>query len=184
MKKSYGSSGIQPEPVRHLPLEQPCTCLAASVRLEIDPDRANLAGITNADVAYSTTAALSGLQVTTLRESDKQIPVSVRLRTGERAQLSDVQNLYVYSSQGPQKVPLLEISSIHNTLESHRIRRQEHFRTISVERTPANGSFPSEVLNAAMPKLRKFQATLPPGYTLSIGGEKAKQVDASAISPS
>lgn len=177
MKKSYGSSGIQPEPVRHLPLEQPCTCLAASVRLEIDPDRANLAGITNADVAYSTTAALSGLQVTTLREADKQIPVSARLRTGERAQLSDVQNLYVYSSQGTQKVPLLEISSIHNTLESHGIRRQEHFRTISVECTPANGSLPSEVLNAAMPKLRKFQATLPPGYTLSIGGEKAKQVD-------
>ena len=150
---------------------------SASVRLEIDPDRANLAGITNADVAYSTTAALSGLQVTTFREGDKQIPVSVRLRTGERAQLSDVQNLYVYSSQSTQKVPLLEISSVHITLESQRIRRQEHFRTISVECTPANGALASEVLNAALPKLKEFQKSLPPGYTMSIGGEKAKQVD-------
>ncbi|HYA98510.1 MAG TPA: efflux RND transporter permease subunit, partial [Methylomirabilota bacterium] len=40
---------------------------SASVRLQIDPDRANLAGVTNADVAYSTTAALSGMTVTTLR---------------------------------------------------------------------------------------------------------------------
>lgn len=148
-----------------------------SVRLEIDPDRANLAGITNADVAYSTTTALSGMKVTTLREGDKQIPVVARLRSGERSQLSDVQNLYVYSSQSTQRVPLLQISTIQNSLESQRIRRQEHFRTISVECSPVAGALSSEVLNAAMPKLTAFQATLPPGYTMTIGGEKAKQVD-------
>jgi len=148
-----------------------------SVRLEIDPDRANLAGVTNADVAQSATAALSGLQVTTLREGDKQIPVVVRLRPSQRAQLSDVQNLYVYSSQSTQRVPLLQISSIQNRLEFQKIRRQEHFRTISVECTPVAGTLASEVLNAAMPKLAAFQASLPPGYTMVIGGEKAKQVD-------
>jgi multidrug efflux pump subunit AcrB len=148
-----------------------------SVKLEIDADRANLTSITNSDVAYSTTAALSGMKVTTLREGDKQIPVVVRLRPGERAQLSDVQNLYVYSSQSTQKVPLLQISSIHNTLEFQRIRRQEHFRTISIECTPAEGALASEVLDAALPKLAAFEKTLPPGFTMTIGGERAKQVD-------
>src|SRR5262250_262653 len=148
-----------------------------SVRLEIDPDRANLAGVTNADVANSATTALSGMKVTTLREGNKQIPVVARLRPSERAQLSDVQNLYVYASQSTQKVPLVQISSIQNTLEFQKIRRQEHFRTISVECTPVDGALASEVLNAAMPKLVAFQASLPPGYTLVIGGEKAKQVD-------
>ena len=148
-----------------------------SVRLEIDPDRANLAGVTNADVAYSATTALSGMKVTTLREGNKQIPVVARLRPSERAQLSDVQNLYVYSSQSTQKVPLAQISSIENSLEFQKIRRQEHFRTISIECTPADGVLASEVLNAAMPKLAAFQASLPPGYTMVIGGEKAKQVE-------
>jgi len=148
-----------------------------SVRLEIDPDRANLAGITNADVAYSTSAALSGMTVTTLREGDKQIPVVVKLRSNERSQLSDIENLYVYASESTQKVPLVQISSIQNALESQRIRRQEHFRTISVICSPAAGALSSEVLNAAMPKLEAFQAALPPGYTMSIGGEHAKQVD-------
>lgn len=148
-----------------------------SVRLEIDSDRANLAGITNSDVAYSASAALSGMRVTTLREGDKQIPVVTRLRSGERAQLSDVENLYVYASQSTQKVPLLQISSIHNRLEFQRIWRQEHFRTISVECTPAGGVLASEVLNAAMPKIEAIKASLPPGYTLTIGGERAKQVD-------
>ena len=148
-----------------------------SVRLEIDPDRANLAGVTNADVANSATAALSGMKVTTLREGNKQIPVVARLRPSERAQLSDVENLYVYSSQSTQKVPLVQISSIQNRVEFQNIRRQEHFRTISVECTPTDGTLSSEVLNAAMPKLAAFQASLPPGYTMVIGGEKAKQVD-------
>src|SRR5262249_38330745 len=107
-----------------------------SVRLEIDPDRANLAGVTNSDVAHSASAALSGTKVTTLREGDKQIPVVARLIPAERAQLSDVENLYIYSSQSTQRVPLLQISTIRNTLEFQRIRRQEHFRTISVECTP------------------------------------------------
>ncbi len=148
-----------------------------SVRLEIDPDRANLAGVANSDVAHSATTALSGMRVTTLREGNKQIPVVARLRPSERAQLSDVQNLYVYSSQSTQKVPLIQISSIQNRLETQRIRRQEHFRTISVECTPVDGVLSSEVLNAAMPKLAAFKASLPPGYTMVIGGEKAKQVD-------
>jgi len=150
---------------------------STSVRLEIDPDRANLAGVTNADVAHSATAALSGMKVTTLREGHKQIPVVVRLRQEERQQLSDIQNLYVYSSQSPEKVPLLQISSIQNRLETQRIRRQEHFRTISVECSPIAGALPSEVLNRAMPKLEAFRASLPPGYKMVIGGEKAKQVD-------
>jgi len=147
------------------------------IRLQIDPDRANLAGITNADVASSAVDALNGSVVTALREGNKQIPVAVRLRLQERAQLSDIQNLYVFSSQTPERVPLTQISTIQNTLETQRIWRQDHFRTISVECTPVNGTLSSEVLNAAMPQLTEFQKSLPPGYKMVIGGEKAKQVD-------
>ena len=150
---------------------------STAVRLEIDPDRANLAGVTNYDVAASTTAALSGATVTSLREGNKQIPVVARLRMGERAQISDIQNLYVYSSQGTQKIPLVQISAIRNTLESQRIRRRGHFRTISVECSPVPGILASQVLNAAMPELTKLHASLPLGYKMTIGGERAKQVD-------
>ncbi len=150
---------------------------STTVRLEIDPDRANLAGVTNSDVASSTTAALSGTTVATLREGQRQIPVVARLRIEERAQLSDIQNLYVYSAQSTQKVPLVQISSIKNDLESQRIRRQEHFRTISVECAPTAGALSSEILSAAMPKLLAFQKSLPPGYKMIIGGENAKQVE-------
>jgi multidrug efflux pump subunit AcrB len=147
-----------------------------SVRLQIDPDRANLAGVTNADVASSSSAALSGTQVTTLRERNKQIPVVSRLRMEERAQLSDIQNLYVYSSQSTQRVMMSQISSIENALESQRIRRREHFRTISVLCQPVPGALSSQVLKEVMPRLEKLMESLPPGYAVMIGGERAKQV--------
>ncbi len=145
------------------------------VKLKIDPDRANLAGITNRDVAASTTAAISGATVTTLREGNQQIPVIARLRPQERAQLSDVENLYVYSSQALQKVPLRTVSSVANEMVTERIRRQEHFRTIGVHAFPQPGVLASEVLGRAMPQLTAFEKTLPAGYRMQIGGEQAKQ---------
>jgi multidrug efflux pump subunit AcrB len=118
---------------------------------------------------------MSGVTVTSLREGHKQIPVVARLRMEERGQLSDVENLYVYSSEGMQKVPLMQISSIERTMETQRIRRREHFRTIAVRAFPVAGALASEVLNAALPRLRQFQKALPPGYKMEIGGEYAKQ---------
>jgi multidrug efflux pump subunit AcrB len=145
------------------------------VRLEIDADRANLAGITNRDVASSTAAAISGTTVTSLREGNQQIPVIARLLPQDRAQLSDIENLYVYSSSGQQKVPLRSVSRIRNELETERIRRQEHFRMIRVNAYPQPGVLPSELLARAMPKLNEFERNLPAGYRMELGGERAKQ---------
>jgi multidrug efflux pump subunit AcrB len=144
-------------------------------RLEIDPDRANLAGISNEDVAASTTASLSGTAVATLLEGDKQIPVVARLYRRERATVPDLENLYVYPSGGGKPVPLKAISSVQYRLETQRIRRRAHYRTITVASFTAPGVLASEVLNQALPKIKELQATLPPGYKIEIGGEYAKQ---------
>ena len=147
------------------------------VAVKVDPDRANLAGVTNQDVAQSSSTALSGTGVTTLRRGDQQIPVVSRLRMEERATLSDIQNLYVYSSQSDNKVPLIEVSKIENTLQTLRIRRLEHFRTISVQSLTQPGVLPSEVFSAALPQLTELKKSLPPGYSIITSGEQAKQVD-------
>ena len=145
------------------------------VKLTVDPDRANLAGITNSDVAASAGTAMQGTTVTTLRQGNQQIPVIARLAALERGQLSDVQNLYVYSSQGSQKVPLRSVSSVVNRIVTERIRRQEHFRTIGVHAFPQAGVLASEILQKAAPQLTEFQKHMPPGYRMQIGGERAKQ---------
>jgi multidrug efflux pump subunit AcrB len=145
------------------------------VKLEIDPDRANLAGVTNLDVAASTATGINGYQVGTLREGDKQIPIVTRLRMEERSQLSDIRNLYVYSSSGAQKIPLRQVSDVTYTMETEKLRRLNQFRTITVACFPKSGALPSEVLASAMPRLRPIQADLPPGYKMEIAGEYKEQ---------
>jgi multidrug efflux pump subunit AcrB len=150
---------------------------SSQVRIQIDPDRANVVGITNADVANSTAAAITGAPVGLLREGNKSIPIVARLRGQERAQLGQIENLYVYSSQQTTRVPLLSVATVRNILETGRIRRREHFRTISVLCFPAPGVLASEVLGPVQPKVDALKKNLPPGYQLEIGGELAKQVD-------
>jgi multidrug efflux pump subunit AcrB len=120
---------------------------------------------------------MSGTTVGTFKEGDKNIPIVARLRMQERAQLADVKNLYVYSSVNNNRVPLLSVATVTNFLETGRIARREHFRTISILCYPQPGVLASEVLEPILPKLQEFQKNLPPGYQLRIGGEKAKQDD-------
>jgi multidrug efflux pump subunit AcrB len=74
-------------------------------------------------------------------------------------------------------VPLLSVATLGNFLETTRIRRREHFRTITVLAYPQPGVLTSEVMNAILPKVEEFKKNLPPGYQLRIGGERAKQID-------
>ncbi len=148
-----------------------------ALQLKVDPDRANLAGITNIDVAHASAGGINGDQLTVLREGDKQIPVVSRLRPNERAQLDDVRNLYVYASSGTQKVPLGQISSIDYSLQNEVIRRRNQFRTVTVSASPQEGVLASEVMKQAEPALSAMASHLPPGYRLEVGGEREKQVD-------
>jgi len=147
-----------------------------AVKLQTDSDRANAAGITNLDVAASSAAGINGSQVSVLREGDKQIPIVARLRMEERAQLSDVQNLYVYSMQGTQKAPLRQVSSVAYGMQIEKVRRRNQFRTITVSCMAEAGHLPSEIMNSARPQLTAFADQLPPGYRMDIGGSEEEQV--------
>ena len=146
-----------------------------AVKLQVNPDRANFAGVSNLDVALSSATAMNGFPVTTLHEGDEQIPVVARLRMDERASLSDVQNLYVYSLQGPQRVPLQQVSTVEYGMSTERIRRRNQFPTITVAAFPVPGALPSQVLRPMRDRLDAVARELPPGYRMEIGGEQEEQ---------
>ncbi|MEK6224339.1 MAG: efflux RND transporter permease subunit, partial [Thermodesulfobacteriales bacterium] len=145
------------------------------VKLEVDSDRANLAGVTNKDVATSSLTALSGYEFTTYKEGDKNIPVMARLGINERAELSDLDSMYVYGIANNIKIPLIEVADLNYAMETSRIVRRNHFRTITVIAFPAPGALPTTILNKAEKKINSFVDSLPLGYKLVWGGEKAKQ---------
>jgi multidrug efflux pump subunit AcrB len=146
----------------------------SQLTLDVDADRANLAGVTNMDVANSSAAALSGTTVAALQEGDKQIPIVTRMRMDERARLSDIQNLYVYASQDQSKIPLTQVANVSHEMVTGRIVRMEQFRTINVRSFPIAGHLSSEVIKEVMPKLEALESSLPAGYEMRIGGEYYK----------
>jgi multidrug efflux pump subunit AcrB len=144
------------------------------MRLDIDSDRANFAGITNYDVANSSSSAINGQAVTQLRDGNDLIPVVVRMRPEERSSMSDVQNLYVFTEKG-SRLPLGQVSKITYGMETEKLRRRNQFRTITVSAFPAEGVLPSEVMMAVRDKVTALEKDLPPGYKLEVGGEEEEQ---------
>jgi multidrug efflux pump subunit AcrB len=146
-----------------------------AVHLDVDEERANRAGITNADVANSAAAGISGQGLTVLREGRFQIPVLARLRMEERGRLQDIQGLYVYSAHGDQKVPLVGVARLRYGVEPTKIRRWNYTRTIIPTAAPKSGVLPSEVTAALKDKVAAFEKRLPPGYTMEIGALAEEQ---------
>jgi len=147
-----------------------------AVHLKTDADRANLVGLTNREIAGASSTAMNGTALSTLREGDKQIPIVARMRVEERAALSDIRSLYVYSAKGQQKVPLESVTTVEYGMQTEKLQRRNQFRTITISAFAADGVLPSEVLNAAMPGLKALERSLPPGYTMEIGGEYGEQI--------
>lgn len=146
-----------------------------TLNVETRPDRLSMAGLSNADVARSIALALNGEQVSILREGDRKVPVVVKLRMGERAQLSDLKNLYVSSNggQGPA-VPLEQVAGLSMEMQVQSLVRRQFHRTVTVGCNPAEGVLASVVSDKAAPLLARFEASLPPGYTMEIAGEEAE----------
>ncbi len=144
-------------------------------RVSIDDDRANLSGVTRLDIAQSAAAAISGIPVGSYREGDRLIPIMARLRVEDRARLSDLSNVYAFSTLTSHSVPLRQVARVERELRPSKIFRRNQVRTITVSAYPIPGYQPSEVLAAAMPGIDAVKAKLPPGYHLEIGGEFDEQ---------
>jgi multidrug efflux pump subunit AcrB len=146
-----------------------------SVALEVDPDRANLAGVTNLDVALSSVMAMNGRALSQVYDDYRQIPILARMRSQERAELSDIENLYVSSTRTQAKIPLRQVSRIDYRLQTEKIRRRDQFRAITVACFPTADVLPSEVLKIAEPQIAAIKESLPPGYSLTISGEQEER---------
>jgi multidrug efflux pump subunit AcrB len=139
------------------------------VDVQIDPNAANLAGVTNEDVALTTKTILSGTQLTTYREGDHLVPVLLRTNRETRENLSDLSGIFVSGTSG--KVPLSSIATVVPTWEPAVIARKDNVPTVTVGSRVVKGELANSVAARVKPKLDEMMKGLPPGYRLAQGGE-------------
>jgi multidrug efflux pump subunit AcrB len=142
----------------------------------VNPDRANLTGITHQDIAVLLQTGLSGMSPTYLREEDRLIPIMFRLRPDERARIEEITDLDVVSTVTKMRVPLSQIAQVSADFVSPNIRRRNHQRCITVKCEVAPGVLASSITSDVQRRLERLSAEWAPGYHYQFGGEHEEQV--------
>ncbi len=94
-----------------------------SVRIEIDQVRARALGLSSKDVASLTATIYGGAPLTTLREGDQEIDVTVRGAVADRSDIATIDNLQI-SAPNNRAVPLRSIANIAHGIEDPIIWRR------------------------------------------------------------
>lgn len=145
------------------------------IALKVDTDRANLAGVTNQDVASLMNGSLSGYVPTRIRERDRLIPVSLKVRPDERSRIEDMRTLNVVSTRTGERVPLDQIGAFRTEMVAPKIYRRDNERCMTVKCDTVPGVLPSKLVEFLNKKLSEACKSWPPGYRYSFGGEKEEQ---------
>ncbi|MBL4615517.1 MAG: efflux RND transporter permease subunit [Magnetovibrio sp.] len=143
----------------------------------VDQARARSAAITSEQIANALNTYLSGSPVTDFREGNNVIPVILRGAQEERATLSGLQGLSVYSKQIDTWVPLTQMVDISGQWQPGRIKRHQQERTLTISAKHLALSA-EEIHNKMKPALEALE--LPLGHRWEIGGEIEDQADANS----
>jgi multidrug efflux pump subunit AcrB len=135
--------------------------------VQVDEDRANRAGVTNAAIARTLNAYFSGHYLTTFNEGDRKIPVYLRLPPGRRS-LREIDTLYVEGTHG--KVPIDAVAQVEPRLQPAKLGRYKLVRMIDVRARVEPGHLPDAVVRKILPKARALEATMPAGWRIEVGG--------------
>ena len=126
-------------------------------------------GITRADVALALKGAFEGQQVGIFRDGIRQLPILLRPPAGERADVSSLKDLQIWSPVRGGTVPLEQVVRRFETVwEETVIRSSDRIPTIIASCNPI-GELATPLFNRLRPQIEAIE--LPPGYTLSWGGE-------------
>ena len=149
------------------------------LNLGIDADKAAARGIPAGLARRVVRMALSGEDAARFRDADgDDYAVTVRLplsqtQSGGRSDLSALDQIYIPSAQG-QATPLSAIASPVLQSSPSMVDRYQKARQVTVVSYTQTGALTSKVTAEALKRIEK-QVPLPPGYSLSLGGEAEAQ---------
>ena len=136
--------------------------------VDVDQERARRAGVTSQEIARTLSTHFDGQNITSYREGDKVIPVTLRANADERDSLDRLRTIEVFSQSRRVPVPLLQIADFRGEVEPSQIRRFNQERALTVTGVhPDLTAF--ELVEAMQEKLD--QIVIPNGYKVELEGE-------------
>ena len=140
------------------------------ITLDVDQDKARLAGTSSQEMAAFLNSSLNGTQVTFFRERDKQIEVLIRGPGDERAKLHLLESLNVPTRSG-RAIPLTQLAKVRYEFEDGVIWHRDRLPTIIVRGDIYDTAVqPATVTAQIEPLLAPIREKLPLGYRLEVAG--------------
>ena len=126
-------------------------------------------GITREDLSFALQSAFDGNQVGLYRDGIRLMPILLRPPPQEREDVAHIEDIQVWSPILERSVPIGQIVSHFETVwQNTVIRGRNREQTIIASCNPT-GELASPLFNRVKPQIEAME--LPPGYTLSWGGE-------------
>ena len=155
--------------------------VGGQTEVSVIPDRQKMArlGISIAELNRTFETAMGGYEATGFFEGDRRYDVTVRMAPNSRAAVNDIANLAIrLPGNGNDTIPLGEIANIEVKQGASRISREAGMRAVSVKANLSGRDMGSFIKEAQ--KKVKREVTLPPGYTMTWGGQFENQQRAMA----
>ncbi|WP_297706461.1 efflux RND transporter permease subunit [uncultured Eudoraea sp.] len=139
--------------------------------IDIDQNRAQVAGISSQDIATSLQTVLDGFQTGEYREDDKSIPILMRSDASQQQSLESLETLNIYSQGSGKSVPLLQVASIIPQWQYAKILRFNLDRTIMVSSELREDGNASAITAEITPWLNQQMENWPEGYSYQFAGD-------------
>jgi len=150
------------------------------LRVEVNQERAQRAGVSSDDVAYSLRANLQGQQLSQFRDDDDLVPIILRADVSDREDISKLDGLSVYSQSTGNFVPLRQVADVKLAFEAGVIEHRDRVKTLSLKVQLKPEYNAAEVTAEVEPLLSNESGRWPDGYQFELGGESSESGDAGA----
>ena len=155
---------------------------ARQVRIRVDQDEARLLGLSSQAIASVLNTVISGTAVTQVRDDIYLVDVIARATDEQRVSLATLKTLQV-PLPGGRTVPLSQFATFEYEQEYPLIWRRDRVPTLTVQADVIRGALPETVISALSSKVEALSKTLPPSYSIVVGGtvEESQKSQASVI---
>lgn len=136
------------------------------VRVSVDRDRAEAAGLTTRDVAAAISIAMRGQLLREYRGENADIPVRLAFREDDKQSVEQLADLPLYNREG-ERIALGTVASFHIAPAAQAIRRVDRQTAVVI-----SGNLEDETsLDDIRPRVEAVMDTfeLPPGYSWKFG---------------
>jgi len=150
----------------------------ASIRLEIDRQKAESMGLSFAGVSNTLSAAMGSLYVNDFPNAGRMQQVILQADAPARMQLDDVLALRVRNAGGGM-VALREVVRAEWTESPQQMKRFQGFPAVRI----AGGPAPGVSSGTAMAEMERLAAQLPPGFAVAWTGQSLQERQSAAQAP-